>query len=508
MTAPIVDALSGRGARVHAWLERPLSNFWCFVGWLCATGVFFALAGVLGGPSEGDVSETVYGTWSISHGDLACVYPLAAGHHINDLASPFALAAPLYPVVSAGLAALLRIGYNVAFPTTQQFGPHCDRAFTAMFNWSTKSDAILPTIRLSYFVWFVLMAGVVAILRASGRGRRGWEPAALVLVAATPPVLMCLTFYFHPQDLLAMGLLLVAGACVLKKSWFWAGVFLGLAFCSQQFVVLVGVPLLVIVPASRRLRFAGSALLAIVIIDVPLIVATSGRGLKTVLFGSSRVGSDIRSTSGTVLWETDLHGALLFLISRVLPIVVAAALAWWVSKRLGPHALDPIPLMSLVATSLVLRLVFEENLFGYYFMAAAVTLIVLDAVCGRLREPVVAWLILVTAAFNPVHIGLISNLTSWSISLFTWIPTFLIAIVLASVVVDALRRRIRIYKILLAVVIALTSVSNFWGMHRPLVLVPGWLWQLILVPIALALAVTPLIKSLRPEAAAEPPVMV
>src|ERR1700677_2595474 len=153
MTTPIVDAFSGRGARVHSWLERPLSNFWCFVGWLCATGVFFALAGVLGGPAEGDVSETVYGTWSIAHGNLACVYPLASGRHLNDLASPFALAAPLYPIVSARLAALLRIGHDVAFPTTQQFGPHCDRAFTAMFNWSAKSDAILPTIRLGYFVW-------------------------------------------------------------------------------------------------------------------------------------------------------------------------------------------------------------------------------------------------------------------------------------------------------------------------------------------------------------------
>jgi hypothetical protein len=508
MTTPAADALSRRGARLHSWLERPLSNFWCFIGWLCATGVFFGLSGVLGGPTEGDVSETIYGTWSIAHGNLACVYPLASGHNLNDLASPIALAAPLYPIVSAGLVALLRIGHNAAFPTTQQFGPHCDRAFDAMFNWSTKSGAILPTIRLSYLVWFVLMAGVVAVLRASGRGRRGWEPTALVLVAATAPVLMCLTFYFHPQDVLAMGLLLASVACVLKKSWYWAGVLLGLAFCSQQFAVLVGASLLVIAPASHRLRFAGSALLAVAIIDVPLIIATAGRGLKTVLFGSSRVGSDIRSTGGTVLWETGLHGPLLFLISRVLPIVVAAALAWWMSKRMGPHVLDPIPLMSLVATSLVLRLVFEENLFGYYFMATAVALIVLDALCGRLREPVVAWLILVTAAFDPVHLGLVSNLTLWSTSLALWIPTVLLGIALLSVLVDTLHRRIRLYKTLLAVVIALTSVSNLWGRVRPIILVPNWGWQLILVPIALALAIAPLIKPIRPKVASEPPVMV
>jgi hypothetical protein len=508
MTMSIADTTADRIARFRSWLERPLSNFWCFVGWLCATGVFLGLAGLLGGPAEGDVSETVYGTWSIAHGNLACVYPLARGHYINDLASPFALAAPLYPILSAGLAALLRIGHDVAFPTPQQFGPHCERAFTAMFDWSLKSDAILPTIRLAYFVWIVLMAGVVVVLRASGRGRRGWEPVALVLVAATAPVLMCLTFYFHPQDLLAMGLLLASLACVVRKSWYWAGILLGFAFCSQQFVVLVGAPLLVIAPASHRLRFAGSALLAVAIIDVPLIVATSGRGFKTVLFGSSRVGSNIRSTGGTVLWETGLHGPLLFLVSRVLPIVLAATLAWWVSKRMGPHALDPIPLMSLVATSLVLRLVFEENLFGYYFMAAAVALIVLDALCGRLRGPVVAWLILEVAAFSPIHLGLVSNLTSRSLSLFTWIPVFLLGIALTSVLIDAAQRRFHLYRALLVIVIALTSVSNLWGMHRPPISVPEWTWQLILVPIALGLALAPLVRSMRSEVPSEPPVMV
>ena len=52
------------------------------------------------------------------------------------------------------------------------------------------------------------MAGIIALLRVSGRGRRGWEPLAFFLVACTPPVFTCLTYYFHPPDLLAMGLIL------------------------------------------------------------------------------------------------------------------------------------------------------------------------------------------------------------------------------------------------------------------------------------------------------------
>ena len=58
--------------------------------------------------------------------------------------------------------------------------------------------------------------------------------------------------------------------------------------------------------------------------------------------------------------------AVLFVISRVAPIVVLMALAWWVSRRLGAHLLSPIPLISLVAASLIFRLIFEGNLFGYY----------------------------------------------------------------------------------------------------------------------------------------------
>jgi hypothetical protein len=110
------------------------------------------------------------------------------------------------------------------------------------------------------------------------------------------------------------------------------------------------------------------------LIDVPLIVASSARGLRSILLGSSQVGSNVPSFGGTVLWETDLRGPLLFVISRVLPIAAVTALAWWASRRLGERLLESTPLMSLLASALAVRLVFEENLFGYYFMAVAVSL--------------------------------------------------------------------------------------------------------------------------------------
>ena len=70
---------------------------------------------------------------------------------------------------------------------------------------------------------------------------------------------------------------------------------------------------------------------------------------------------------------------------RVLPILVAMALAWWATRRLGRRVVNPIPLMSLIATSLSMRLVFEEGLFPYKFMALAVMLVVLAVVQRAVR---------------------------------------------------------------------------------------------------------------------------
>ena len=47
--------------------------------------------------------------------------------------------------------------------------------------------------------------------------------------------------------------------------------------------------------------------------------------------------------------------------------------------------MDPVPFCRSIATSLSFRLVFEQNLYGYYFMALAVSLVLVDVMCGRIR---------------------------------------------------------------------------------------------------------------------------
>jgi hypothetical protein len=466
-------------ASLASWMDRPLSGGSCLLGWIAATAVFFAWVRLFGGPAYVDAVESVYSTWAIAHGHLACAYPPGTPYHFTGVGHPIPFIAPLWPLISGGVTALTQIGHNVPFPSSAALGPHCSTALTAMTRWSARSGALTTTMKVGYLCWFPLMAGVIAVLRASGRGRSRWEPAVLVALACVPCVLMPLLDDFHPQDLLAMGLVLGGVACARRGSWAWAGVLLGLAVTSQQFALLVLAPLLVVAPANRRIRFVGAAIGAAAAIILPMVAVSSGRALGPVLIGSGNTPS----VGGPLVWELHLHGALLVGVSRVLPIVLAMVLASWALRRLGPAVLEPVPLLALVATSLSFRLVLEQNLFGYYFMALAVALVLLDVVRGHIRGQLGAWIALVALAFDPAP---------WKMQLREYLPPVLMLLVLALIVRDALKGRIRWYLVAWFVLVAATFVKfpmTSLPLRHPL---PTWLWQVILVPTGLWLAAQPL----------------
>lgn len=487
--------------RWRRWLNQPLSEFSCLIGWLLSTVAFLVLNVALGGPTEGDAAESVYSTWAIAHGQLACSYPPPSNFRFPGIADPFAFISPLYPLLTGALTAILRIGHHVGFPSRTALGSHCSNAFVAMFRWSAAASSIVPTINLSYLVWPVLLTGTVIVLRSGGRGRRGWEPVTLLILAVSPPTVMCLVDFFHPQDVLALGLALIALGLTLRGRWEQSGVLVGLAFAAQPFALLIAAPLLVLAPTRKRVAYLAYATATVALIDLPLIILTSGRALKPSLFGSNLVAvggpANFRSHGGTVLWETDVRGFPLLVLSRLMPILLAMALAWWASRRLSHRALEPANLVAIVATSLSLRLVFEENLFGYYFMALAVALVVLDALSGRIRGEVIAWIGLVTLAFNPVHWGLFSNWTPWGQQFFEWLPPTLMGCAALIILADALRHRFRWYISAWLILVALTCEPQWWGPSVGSHVLPNWAWQVILVPLGVILASGPLRSAVR-----------
>ncbi len=470
-----------------AWLDRPLSPLEAFAGWLIALGAFVGVVALFGGVTEGDAAVGIYSTWAIAHGHLACAYPPARYFHVPPIARPYTSITPFYPVFSGLLAALFRIGHQVPFPTTAQLGYHCTNAYDAIYRWSVKSSAALDTMRVGYASGAVLLAGVVATLRSAGSGRKLREPVTMLAVVVSAPVIACLLEFYHPQDLVAMGLSLLAVAAALRQRWVWAGIAVGLAITTHQFALLVAAPLFVVAPASRRWWFAGATAVAGAVIDLPFLIATSGRAFRAVVIGSGFTPS----YGGTVIWELGLRGAPFFLATRVLPIAVAFVLAWWAQQRLGERALESTVLVSLVGASLALRLVFEENLWGYYFMALAVMLIVLESVRARLRATVVAWLLTVTLAFDPLPSGFQTNSTIWVIYARVDLPKIVVGLVVLYVVVSFLRRRRRWFWLTWTVFAGIAFV------HYPVIDVlahhawPTWLWQVLLVSSGLALVATP-----------------
>ena len=467
-------------ATLKSWLDRPLSNWWCVAGWLASTAVFVAIVQLLGGATPNDAQESDISTWAIAHGELACAFPKGR-----------VLIAPLYPFLTGGLSAAARIGDTVAFPSRGTLGPDCATTFDAIGAWASRAGVLTDTLLVGYIGWLALLAGVVALLRASGRGRCGWEPVTLFLVACLPPVWMCLENFFHPQDLLAMGLALGALACARRGSWIGAGVLVALAVLSQQFALLVAAPLLVVAPANRRWVYAGAAAGTTALALTALLVSSSSRAAGAALIGSATGGG-----TGTVLSGIHLHHGILVFVSRIVPLELSLVLAWWVGRRLGPAALEAVPLMSLVALSLCLRLVFEQWLYGYYFMALAVALLLLDVVGGHVRASLVAWLVAVSVVFlvGPTTSVLVWPATNWAHDAQRSLAPVVVGVALAAVVLDTARsglRRRQLAWLALAAVAALAwpSTHNPFGSH----LLSVW-WQVALVLSGIALAVGPLLE--------------
>jgi hypothetical protein len=344
------------------------------------------IATLWGGPTSADSPAPDDTTWLIAHGNFGCAFPPAAS-------VVYQTTAPLYPLISGALSAVTQIGHRLTFPSTAQLGSGCSTAVSALYQWSFHSRALTPTLRLGYLTWLALLVGVVSIMRAIGNGRTRLEVVALLLVACLPPVYMPLLQFFHPEDLLATGLALVGVACVLRDRWLWAGLALGLAVISQQFTLLILIPLLVVAPRMKLVQLLEGTACSVAAIGVPLLAVTSGRAITSILVGTGDVGST------NVPWfGIPLHNSIVLASLRLIPLALCAFVAWWALHRLGARTLEPVALLALLSLSLALRLAFEVSVYGYYLMSVAVLLLLLEIAEGRIKVMYIVWVAVATWA--------------------------------------------------------------------------------------------------------------
>ncbi len=141
--------LSGSRFGVTEFLNRPLSTFGCVLGWVIASVVFLGVTAWIGGPVPGDAALSVFTTWAIAHGHIACSYPTLDGAVFPPDPTQ-CIPPPALPTSFSGYFSInSRSTYNVPFPSSAHLGNHCLTASGAMFNWAVKARAIMPTIRIS-----------------------------------------------------------------------------------------------------------------------------------------------------------------------------------------------------------------------------------------------------------------------------------------------------------------------------------------------------------------------
>jgi hypothetical protein len=250
--------------------------------------------------------------------------------------------------------------------------------------------------------------------------------------------------------------------------------------------------LFVIAPMGRRLRFALGALGAVALIDVPFLILTSGRAARAILVGSGLSASYGR----TLLAESPLRDSTLT-VAAVLPILATLAFAIWLVRRVGSSVLEADMLIVLLAVSLCIRLIFELNVWGYYFMPLSVALVTLDVIRGRVRGTTIAWLAMVTLVFNPIVFYQFATGQTYNSGPFRGIQIVFLAIGFLLIVWDIAHRRVRWYLITWFVLALVAFSFDGWVYGPPHDAFPLWFWQIVLVSSAFALLAAPLRTRLR-----------
>lgn len=470
--------------------------------WVLVGAVFLAWATYLGGPNAGDSAETNYATWAVAHGAWSCLYPPAAHHVIfaSD-AQPFAVAGPLYPLLAGLVSWVARIGHAVTFPTAADLGPHCLHGYARLQTWSQRARVLNPTLRIGYLSWVVLAAGLAFVLRVARQCASLFEPLAALVVTLSPAVVHSLTNYFHPEDLLALGLTLLAAAELLRGRASSAGAILGLAVAAQPLALLATTVLGVVAVRTRRWQLLASVAATLALVALAVGALTQGRGLRPTLMGSNRIvpssGVPTHSAGGTVLAAAHLSGLALFALARLAPLLTAAAVTWWVTGRNARASHDAPTVLSLLGLAFVARLVFEENIFSYYFAAVVVMLVAADFARGRWRTSSATWLVLCALAYPFLPLSYFTSTRHWPISPYLFAPGAFI-IFATCAVVRAWPRRRNWYLLGAVIWTVATDFPGLWSRPPDTRIAPLWLIQLVLVAGAGVILGAPLWREGRP----------
>jgi Glycosyltransferase family 87 len=232
----------------------------------------------------------------------------------------------------------------------------------------------------------VVLAGC-RLVRAGPGGRRR-ELWFLLALAVNPFFREALGDYFHPEDVLALGLLLLTLCLASEGRWWWAGASLGLAIGCKQSALLALPALLLMAPGRQaKSRLLGSTLGAAAVLYLPFVLLTPGSALQIVRGPLPVPGGLVPQTTVIGMFrEAPFHVSLTLVndLARALPLLLAVVVAglWALAMFRRNGALAPASVeqvVGLIIASVAFRLVGDCIALSYYAVPLVVLIAVVDA---------------------------------------------------------------------------------------------------------------------------------
>jgi hypothetical protein len=263
-----------------------------------------------------------------------------------------------------------------------------------------------------------LCVWLVARMRAQGHSTLS-RAVALGLCVANPLTLSALEVG-HPEELLGACLCVAAVLLAARDRPLWAGLLLGLAIANKEWALVAIGPVLLALPAKRRLPCLASTGAIAAAVLLPLTLSSSG--------GFAASAGATASTSSTIFqpwqiwWFFGYHGPPVYglfgmplvdyrtgpawtgIVSHPLIVAVGFALAgalWWRRGRSarGVGERDALLLLALV---LLLRCLLDTWNTGYYMLPCMLALLAWE-VSGAKRRPPVLTLVGVVLPWICLH---------------------------------------------------------------------------------------------------------
>lgn len=182
---------------------------------------------------------------------------------------------------------------------------------------------------------------------------------------------------YHPQDLAAVILVVLAAGLLHKQHSVLAGLTFGVAIMTRQWALLAFLPAAGFTRQNNFWKFTVSAGSTIVLLATPFLVSGGNEGWFQVFTSNS-----VRGTGDTIFGLLQVQGGptgnsnvdLTLFVARVTPVVLAAAIGVWVWHK---KLVKPEHLIVAMTCGLATRMIFDVSNYLYYWVPFAILFVLL-----------------------------------------------------------------------------------------------------------------------------------